>query len=481
MRFEARQRHGNGGRCLSGRLVLGPAVLLGLAALGCGDNPETVRLDVYNWWDQPAEKVGFDTVVRMHEERHDNVDVRNLVNEDSEDATEEMSMRMLENAPPATFLANIGADMLQWAVVDTQSVEGAPVTVPPDAQESYIKPLPELFRDTGLEVPPELAEHLRIGEGTGPFAVPLNIHRVNVLYYHKARRKAFEDRTQKDLLSLETLCPPDAEDPNAETLGEEFAIPLASSWTLIMLIFENILPALVAADPNEEDPNFYETLFTGQREGAREGIPSPRVDEALACAQYLSRSMVKTRMDWAGAVRAVANGNATFTVMGDWANPLLRNELNDGVVVAVPFPGTEHIYAYTSETFPLPIGVDHPTETLELLKTFASEEAQIRFSREKGSIPARLGVDFDSPRGWSTFEQWTNAPQKLLATSGYFPPYYLDFDLGDRLVTMMTPNDDGSVNPGVRASVLRFFTDLEWLLNIWQERLGAGPARPRSQ
>jgi glucose/mannose transport system substrate-binding protein len=477
MHLEARL--GYGARSLARGLLQDAAVLLGLAVLGCGDSPETVRLDVYNWWDQPEEKVAFDAVARMHEEQHDNVEVRNLDSDDATDARQEMSMRMLANAPPATFLANIGADVLQWAVVDTQSVPNAPVNTPPDSSESYINPLSDLFRDTGFTVPPELEEQLRIGEETGPFAVPLNIHRVNVLYYNRARRELFEERTQKTLLSIDTLCPAE---PDAEPLGREFAVPLASSWTLILLIFENILPALIANDSSVDD-EYYKTLFLGDRDAEAEGGPSPMVDKALECAQYLSRSMIdgSIGMEWAGAIQAVADGTATFTVMGDWANPLLKDELEAETVVAVPFPGTEELYVYTSDTFPLPIGVDHAAETVELLKTFASKDAQIVFSQNKGSIPARLGVDFDAPFGWSSFQKWTDARQKLLATSGYFPPYYPDYDLGLVLVPMMTPNRDGSVNPSSRASALRYFTDLEPLLKRWQDRLGAGPAEPRSQ
>ena len=126
---------------------------------------------------------------------------------------------MLAGAPPATFLANIGADVLRWAVVDTESDPNASLEEGPDESRPLIKPLDDLFGETGLTVPGALAEHLRVGDGTEPFALPLNIHRTNVLYYNVARRAAFEESTGKNLLLLETLCPADADDPSAPALG----------------------------------------------------------------------------------------------------------------------------------------------------------------------------------------------------------------------------------------------------------------------
>ena len=458
------ERLGNGARWLAGRLMNAPAVLLGLAAAGCGDSPETVRLDVYSWWDESEEKVGFDTVARMHMDRHENVEVRNLDSEGADGAREEMSMRMLAEAPPATFQANIGADVLRWAVVDTERDPNGSVEDEPDSSSNFISPLDDLFSETGFTVPEELAAHLRVGEGTDPFAVPLNIHRVNVLYYNKARRKEFEDRTGKNLSLFDTLCPLDADDPNAPELGTSIALAYADPWPLILLVFENILPALVAADPGE-DPYFYTRLFEGQRPG------SEKVERAFECAQYLARSAHMSSSDWlwADTVRAVANprSTATFTVMGNWANPLLKDALANDEVGAEPFPGTNDIYVYTSDTFPLPVGVEHSAETVELLKTFASEEGQIRFSREKGSIPARLNVNFESP--WPASEGFPTM-QKLLATSGYFPPYYPAATLARDLRTMM----QSDVDPRNRADALRSFTDLEPLLFRWQERLRKG-------
>ena len=141
--YEARQ--GNGSRRAL-RPILGWAVLLGLAATaGCAEKENTVRLEVYSWWNQEAERAAFDAVVNIHQQKYENVEIRNLVNPDSGDSRTELAQRMLAEAPPATFQANLGADMLQWAVVDTVEDPRAHVDAGPDASKRLISDLSELY------------------------------------------------------------------------------------------------------------------------------------------------------------------------------------------------------------------------------------------------------------------------------------------------------------------------------------------------
>ena len=104
-----------------------------------------------------------------------------------------------------------------------------------------------------------LAEHLRVGDGTDPFALPLNIHRTNVLYYNVARRAAFEESTGKNLLLLETLCPADADDPSAPALEASFAAAFGGQpWPLVPLVFEKAnLYAQVSCGSDGRIAGFY--------------------------------------------------------------------------------------------------------------------------------------------------------------------------------------------------------------------------------
>ncbi|HVR19443.1 MAG TPA: ABC transporter substrate-binding protein, partial [Polyangiaceae bacterium] len=461
--YEARQGNGSRGAV---RQVIGWAVLLGLATAGCTDKENTVRLEVYSWWSQEKERGAFDAVVKIHHDDHPNVEIRNLVNPDSGDSREELAQKMLAGAPPATFQANVGADVLQWAVVDTVENARANVDAGPDASKRLISGLDALYaEELAGNLPPEIEDQVHVDRGTVPFAVPINIHRLNVLYYNKAK---LTEAGGTPLLTLEKLCPAD---PTVDPLPVLIAVAPRDRWTLTLFVFEVILVAVAG-------PDAYEEVFKGR--------PSAhaiaKVREALVCARYLSQSFtVAGEGRWADAVSAVRNGGgATFTVMGDWANGPLKGALENEEVVAMPFPGTKDYFVFTSDSFPLPLDVEHPQEALDFLRTIASRDAQIAFSEKKGSIPARMDVPFTSPRGWATHEEFASK-RKVVATSGLFPPYFPD--LGAGLEGMMFEPDTNRLRPQVSTddaleATLREFLDAVPLLERWQRRLASDTEPP---
>ena len=448
-----------------------------LAVLGCADNPHTITLEVYSWWDDTAERTAFEAVAQMHHDTHSNVEVVNLRNS-SVDARRELSLRLLAEAPPATFQANVGTDLLRWALVDTVNDPAKDVRERYDETKSLITDLTDLYnRELAGRLTEPVDSMLRLAEGSAPYAVPINVHRLNYLYYNKKRvDEKYGD--PDDLLSIDTLCP---ESPGQAPLEINISVALDDEWTLILFVFENLLPALIEREIQKDpdfDDEFYTHLFRGLEpaDGGRlPGGESVLVKKALECAQYLSQRFTNFPR-WTEAVRDVGRPETTttFTVMGDWANALLEQELSEGSVVAKPFPGTGGVYVYTSDTFPLPIGAEYPSEALELLRTFANGDAQREFSRLKGSIPARSDIHFDSPLGWNTTEEFESpSVKKLLATSGYFPVYYPLDQLGGDLGRMLS---EGAGEARVN-DALRRFTDAEKVLGRWQRRLLEGAAR----
>jgi glucose/mannose transport system substrate-binding protein len=414
-------------------------------------------LEVYSWWKQNPEESAFGQVISLHESSHPGVTVVNLTDPEATDVREHVAPTVLAGAPPATFQANIGADLLRWTVVDAEGGE------PPSRNHLY--GLRRLFERTDLvsHLPEDLLAALRAGGSEQPYAVPINIHRLNVLYYNAAKLAALEPKlSPEQLFDIEVLCPTEA---NAVPLAPRIALGSTDRFTRILLVFENILPALTSAD-------FYERLFRGQ--------PAPgwqvEVRRALACAQYLSRSVLEgsAGFDWQRAVDAVKNGEAVFTVMGDWAHGQLSAQLANGEVRAIPFPGSEGIYVFTSDTFPLPIGAEYVKQAEALLETIASREAQERFSLKKGSIPARRDARLN-PADTARRDDFRDSV-KALATSGLCPPYYNLDDLSEKLAMLMRPDAGGEEID----SVIRELESIQSLLVRWQNRLALGPADVRS-
>jgi glucose/mannose transport system substrate-binding protein len=449
------------------------AVVAFLLLPACGDD-DAVRLEVFSWWNRPSEAQAFQAVADLHESTHPSVIVDNRADPLAPFQRDRMARLMLSRAPPATFTANIGADLLRWATIDRED-EG------PDY--SYVKDVSSVLARTGLleALPPVLRAELSVGSSPELYGVPINVHRLNLLYYNvEVMGRLSDERPDVDLLSFDTLCP----ESGAPDLPEGLKIAIGpEDFALILLTFESVLPAITG-------PAFYDALFRGE---APESVTVPGesyhtdVRRALACVHALSAHFVRRppppedpeavppEFAWWTLLEDVAKGDAAFTVMGDWANGELAAALELGTVRAMPFPGTEGTFVFTSDTFPLPIGADFEPAVVSLLETIASPPAQREFSAIKGSIPAwpnEAGHDF-STASRTDFDDETI--QKVLATSGRFPPYYRQADLGGVLRDLTA---EGAPESTIDRALVEFDSQ-EPLLRRFQARLREGSVPPR--
>jgi len=452
-----------------------------VALLGCATpTRDKVRLEAYSWWTRDSERNAFDKVLGIfNAKQHDSEAINQVtsdVNADEVRAT--LTARLLAGAPPSTFQANAGADLLRWTAMDTTEA------ALPSA--SRITPLDGLFQRTGLKeaLPWDLYQALLAGPQRRPYAVPLNIHRLNLIYFNIAALDRYKAaHAGRSFLDPALLCPSDVEsrldDPDAR-LDLRIAVGMKDSFTLTLFAFENMLPAVRGTTPYNEvsGGTLYDELFLGTLPEAKWHDPVVR---ALQCVQYLSRSFLRTEdLSWADALTRVDTDDADFSVMGDWANGELKRALEGGRVDVQPFPGSESTFVFTSDTFPLPVAAPYAEASEDLLETLASSEAQLAFSLEKGSIPARGDIatadvqaalgeraaqtrrDFDSP-----------SIHKSIATSGLFPPYYPD-DLSARLSTMTA---EGASKSKIEPVVALLRNALP-LLERWQRRISEGQQAP---
>ncbi len=431
-----------------------------LAATGCAAPARPkVRLAAYSWWKRPSEQRAFENVLRIYNSSQSQAEAFNEVSDTNADAVRStLTALLLAGAAPSTFQANAGADLLRWSVVDTDD--------PRVPSSTRIAPLTDQYKRNELfdALPPLLIQALSAGPNGGlPYAVPINIHRLNMMYYNAVGLAQFGERNSgSSFLDPAVLCPPDLDDkladPNAR-LDLNIAVGTDDDFALTLFALETVLPAVAGAPA-------YDQLFHGR---PTTGWEEP-VRHALRCVQYLSRSFLDDRdKSWADALAQVQTGSADFSVMGDWANGELKTALDSGQVIAQPFPGSEAVFVFTSDTFPLPVEAPYAADSAAFLDTIASREAQYAFSLEKGSIPARNDVDVSGlgPLAvQSRADFYSDDITKELATSGLFPPYYPS-ELNERLAAMTKPGaDQSSVD-----DVIDLLRDAEPLLDRWQKRM----------
>ena len=348
-------------------------MLVAWAALGCSGADEANRaplVELFSWWTKPGEVEALNAVLSVHEQRFPGAKVINAAAKDSATARDRLRNRLEAREPPDTFQANVGQDLLRWVLYN-----GA------DAAESKLEPLEGKavvgrdFRDVFPE--PVLSA---AGFGGAVYAVPVNIHRTNSLFYNK---QVFADLGLAVPQSLDELY------VVADELEAQGIVPLAvgakGSWTLALLFFENLLIAKQGAD-------FYQDYFGGRVDAADARVLDV-LDESLRLWRYTNADA--RQIEWDAAVAMVHNGRAAMTVMGDWAKGSLEQlgGVPGKTFGQVPFPGTAGVFVFTADTFPLPKGAPRRKDALDFLGTLASLDGQNAFNPIKGSIPARTDID----------------------------------------------------------------------------------------
>jgi glucose/mannose transport system substrate-binding protein len=350
------------------------SVLVAWATLGCSGADEPTRaplVELFSWWTKPGEVEALNAVLSVHEQRYPGAKVINAAAKDSATARDRLRQRLEDREPPDTFQANVGQDLLRWVLYN-----GA------DASESKLEPLDGKavvgrdFRDVFPE--PVLSAAGFAGE---VYAVPVNIHRTNSLFYNK---QIFADLGLEPPQSLDDLY------AVSDELQAQGIVPIAvgakGSWTLALLFFENLLIA-------KEGASFYEDYFGGRVDVAADPRVLEVLDESLRLWRYTNADA--RQVEWDEAVAMVHDGRAAMTVMGDWAKGTLEQlgGVPGETFGQVAFPGTAGVFVFTADTFPLPKGAPRRKDALDFLGTLASLEGQNAFNPIKGSIPARTDID----------------------------------------------------------------------------------------
>lgn len=389
---------------------------MGAASLsGCvaDRSNEHATVEMFSWWVESSEAAALRAILDLYRDEYPGVEVINAAAREATTARQTLSTRFAQGNPPDTFQANGGYDLIRWV-----AERGTTAT------QSKLEDLTWFFEEEGLfDVIPEPVLEAVSHEGA-PYAVPLNIHRNNSLFFHRGILEAVELPPPTTFEELLATC---------ETLRAGPGIPClaagaADSWALELLLWENVMVATAGAE-------YYEEFFTGRR-NPREAQVEQTVDNLLALWEYAHPAALNTT--WVDAVLQVGNGEAAFNVMGDWAKAALqqRGSVPDVDFGQIAFPGTAGTFVFVTDTFPLSRGGPARAATIDLLRVMASPEGQETFNLVKGSIPARLDVPttrFD-PLGQRTYAEFGSAQAWLL---GNVAP--TDFELGPHItMTLQT-------------------------------------------
>jgi glucose/mannose transport system substrate-binding protein len=334
-----------------------------------GDGGATAA-EILSWWVQRGEADALRALLGVYARSHPrDGSITSTTVEGKLGARAELSSRMLHGRPPDTFQVNGGNALLSW--------------VRHTAAGEQMDAIDFLFDSEGWKraFPPDVLD--LVSHRGRLYAVPLNLHRTNSLFYNQR------------VLAENGLRPPSTLDELhsvAEILRDRGVVPLAMGhaqpWTLTMLTFEAVLVADAGAE-------YYREFFAGRR-----NADDCELRRALAhVARMLAYSNEDApRLGWDGALDRMRSGAAAMTLMGDWAKGYLVTKgcrLGEDFGQA-PSPGCARAFVFATDVFGLPKRAAHRASAIELLKVFGSKEGQHAFSQHKGSIPARADIDVSS-------------------------------------------------------------------------------------
>ncbi|WP_113699532.1 ABC transporter substrate-binding protein [Nonomuraea lactucae] len=323
------------------------------------------QVEVFSWWTGPGEADGLKAMRQIFEQQNPSYTFFDaaVAGGSGDKAKALLQSKLQADTPPDTFQGHAGAELQGYI------------------KAGDLEELNSLYDELKLKdvFPSQLVDQISVQGKI--YSVPVNIHRSNVLWFNPTVLK--EAGVTAPPKTLEEFV------AALEKVKAKGKIPLSigSEWTVTHLL-ESVLLGSLGTDA-------YNALF---KPGA--DWNSPQVTKALESFKKILSYAGDPQDDWQPAAKQVADGEAAFNIMGDWAYGYFHNPPEGGLGKKsktdfdwAPAPGTEGTYLWLSDSFTLPKGAKNRDGAIAWLKVAASKEGQDAFNPKKGSIPARKDAD----------------------------------------------------------------------------------------
>lgn len=345
-------------------------------------------LELQHWWTAGGDAEAMGALLEAFREKHPDVEIQEnpVSGAGGGNLHAVVQNRVLNNDPPSTWQDWPGANLQPYVEADKLNDIGDEVWT-------------DELRDAYLDGPKLQA---RAGDPDNPFvAVPLNIHRINNLFYNvEVVEEAGVDPAslsspQELIDAMETIeSETDAVGMGQETSSAQGTVQL---WAVTFLA--------------EAGADTYMDFINGNTDG-HEAAVRGALETVEEYANHYTSDAGSINQDEAGY--KVANGEAAFMNQGDWQAGNFQT-IEDFDYESgwdhVPWPGTGDYYQLNMDGFAFPKNNPSPDATLEFLKFLGTVEAQETFNPIKGSIPPRSDVPSDEfpPFQRKQMEQFANS------------------------------------------------------------------------
>jgi glucose/mannose transport system substrate-binding protein len=348
--------------------AIGVSLLAGCTARGQqGDGSNT--LEIVHWWTAGGEKQALQALVDGYTNKYPDVQVQNNPAPGGAGSALDtvIKNRVLNQNPPSTFQIWPGQSLAPYIQGNVLNNVGDSVWTQ-QVENAYLESVRNAAKPAGDYV-----------------AVPLNIHRLNNLFYNM-------DVVRQAGVDPQSITDPAALNDALNTVSSETnATPLAHStqeaWTTLQL-WETVFIGLHGS-------NAFLDLTSGNV-GQHQGQIRQSLQQVKQYRTHFNEDAGS--ISWDQANSKVINGEAAFVQQGDWAAGQYEAAGNFGFQQQwdyVPFPGTNGVYSMVMDSFVYPKSNPSPDATEKFLTYCATVDAQRRFNPVKGSIPPRTDVPTD--------------------------------------------------------------------------------------
>jgi glucose/mannose transport system substrate-binding protein len=321
------------------------------------------QVEVFSWWTAGGEADGLEAMLGVFANQYPQYEFVNaaVAGGAGTNARAVLATRLSQSDPPESWQGHAGQELIGTYV-----------------EADQLESLNFLFDDQGWrDVMPETLIPL-ISKDDQIYSVPVNIHRANVMWY------------LPDKLTEWGVTAPTTWDEfltTAATLDEAGVTPLAmgTTWTSLHLL-ETVLLGELGADA-------YNALWDGTGDWSSTEV-SGALEVFASLLDYTNEDA--STLEWDAAAQLVVDGDAAFTIMGDWAEGFFKAkglDPADGSFGWAPAPGTDGLFQFLSDSFVLPKNVGNRDGAIAWLTVAGSKEGQDAFNPIKGSIPARSDGD----------------------------------------------------------------------------------------
>jgi glucose/mannose transport system substrate-binding protein len=348
--------------------------MVGLAGCIGGDGDDgggNDSLEIVHWWTAGGEKEALDALLEGFQSEYPDIDVENNPAPGGAGSALDtvIKNRVLNEDPPSTFQIWPGKALFPYTDADMLNDISESVWGENDMESAYLDGVQAAAKG-----------------GTDSFvSVPINIHRLNNLFYNKSVvESAGVDPTAID--DPERLV--DALDTVAlETDATPMAHQTQAPWSTVQL-WETVFIG-------EQDVGAFEEFTAGNVESLESEVKSA-TERLKQYSEYYPNDAGS--ISWDTGNGKIVDGEAAFIHQGDWAAGQYKTADGfdyDSDWGNVAFPGTEGVYSLVLDSFVHPTNNPSPDATEKFLQYCGTTDAQRRFNTKKGSIPPRTDVSMD--------------------------------------------------------------------------------------